>query len=247
VTILKQNGIPLYVQLEEIFTERIATGEWAVNQTIPNEMALCEEFEVSRGPVRQALDQLVRRGLLRRKQGKGTIVLPPKIENHLSDFYSFTTMIERNHMRPGVKLLAFDVVPAGKNAITHLDLEPEAKVFKLRRLRLANDEPLIIETVYITHSLCPDLTADEVAGSPLYKLLRLRYGVDLVSSKQYFEPALANDFEAEVLGIGKKSPVLLLENITYTLRNRPVVYSKAIMRGDRVRYHVELMAPIEHI
>ncbi|MCC6611936.1 MAG: GntR family transcriptional regulator [Anaerolineae bacterium] len=241
---LKQNGIPLYVQLEEIFSERIAIGEWAVNETIPNEMALCQEFGVSRGPVRQALDQLVRRGLLNRKQGKGTVVLPRKAENPLSDVYSFTRLIERRNKRPSIRLLAFDVVPAEKYAVTYLNLQPGAKIFKMRRLRLADDEPLIIETVYLPYEICPALTAKEVAGPSLYTLLREQYGVNLVHSKHYFEPTVANEFEAGVLGIEKKAPMLLQETITYTFGDSPVVFSKAVMRGDRVRYYVELTAPI---
>ncbi len=221
------------------------TGEWIVDQTIPNELALCKEFDVSRGPVRQALDQLVRRGMLRRKQGRGTTVLPPKIENQLSDFYSFTTLIERNHMRPGKRLLAFDTMYADRHAMKHLALSATAEVYKLRRLRLADDEPLVVETVFIPAEICPELTAEEVASNSLYRLLRDRYKVKLVLSRQFFEPTVANEFEAHILEIEKNAPVLLIENVAYSTSNKPVVFSKAIMRGDRVRYGVELKAPFE--
>ncbi len=80
---LSQNGIPLYHQLKEIFIEKITSGEWAPGENIPPESQLCKQFGVSRGPVRQALDQLVREGLLARKQGKGSWVLPRKIEREL--------------------------------------------------------------------------------------------------------------------------------------------------------------------
>ena len=241
--ILKQNGIPLYVQLEEIFTGRIEAGEWQVGQIIPNELQLCQEFEVSRGPVRQSLDQLVRNGMLHRKQGRGTVVLPAKAENRPGDFFSFTTLIERNQQRPGMRLLTIELAPAGVTAGRHLDLKPEEKVFKILRLRLADDEPLILETVYVPEDVCPTLTADEVAAASLYQTLGERYGVRLVSSRQYLEPSVANDFEAEVLGIERRAPVLLLTNLAIASRMRPVVFSKAIMRGDRVRYYVELTAP----
>jgi GntR family transcriptional regulator len=104
---LKQNGIPLYHQLKEIFTDKIANGEWKPGETIPNELQLCEQYGISRGPVRQALDQLVREGLLSRKQGKGTVVLPPKIEPQLGAFYSFTTLIQQRGMRPSTVMLGF--------------------------------------------------------------------------------------------------------------------------------------------
>ncbi len=246
MALLKQNGIPLYVQLEELFTERIASGEWKVGETIPNELLLCQEFDVSRGPIRQALDQLVREGVLKRKQGKGTIVLPPKIESPLNSFFSFTTLIERTGMRPGVRLLAFENVLAEKNVAKHLHLVNKAKVFKIRRLRLADDEPLILETVFVPDEICHDLTENEISTAPLYKILKQHYGVNLLHSTQFFEPTVANEFEAQELGIRKEAPVLLLENIAYASGDQPVVFSKAIMRGDRVRYYVELSAPIDN-
>jgi GntR family transcriptional regulator len=243
---LKQNGIPLYVQLEEIFSERITSGEWKVGETLPNETQLCEEFEVSRGPVRQALHQLVREGILNRKQGRGTVVLPPKIENDLSSFYSFTTLIEHSHMRPGMRLLAFETVSIEGNAAKQLDLAPGNRVFKIRRLRLADDEPIILETVYVPEHICSALNEIEITTAPLYKILKEHYGVTLLRSKQFFEPTLADDFEAQALQIRKEAPVLLIQNVTYAVGNRPVVFSKAIMRGDRVRYYVELNAPIDN-
>jgi GntR family transcriptional regulator len=84
----------------------------------------------------------------------------------------------------------------------------------------------------------------EVVGPSLYELLRERYGVNLVHSKHYFEPTVANEYEAGVLGVTINTPMLLLETITYTYDDHPIVFSKAVMRGDRVRYYVELTAPI---
>lgn len=243
VDTLKYNGIPLYHQLKEIFAEKIATGAWPVGQAIPNELTLCQYYHVSRGPVRQALDQLVREGLLSRKQGKGTFVLPPKIESGLSGFYSFTTLIAQRGMRPGVRLLAFDIVPPPGSVGQLLQLSAGGACYRIRRLRLADDEPLILETVFVPQDVCGALTAEQVALRPLYDLLAAE-GLALRRAKQFFEPTVADEYEAQMLGIATGAPALLVQNITYTADERPVVLSKAIMRGDRVRYYVELSAQI---
>ena len=244
MTMLKQNGIPLYHQLKEIFIEKITNGEWQPGEIIPNESQLCEQYGVSRGPVRQALDQLVREGLLARKQGKGTWVLPPKIERGLGGFYSFTTLIEQKGLRPSARLLGFEVTTPTGGVARSLGLTTAEPVFKIRRLRLADEEPLILETIYVPQAVCPGLTDTQVASVPLYTLLESRYGVRLVRARQFFEPVVADEYEAQVLEIAKGAPVLLVQNITYATGDRPVVLSKAIMRGDRVRYYVELTAPI---
>ena len=76
---------PLWSQIAQILSERIANGTYPVGSTMPGEMALMEEFGVSRITVRQALDKLVSRGLIERRRGKGTLVLEPQdlIETHL--------------------------------------------------------------------------------------------------------------------------------------------------------------------
>lgn len=241
---LRQNGIPLYHQLKEIFVEKIVGGEWPAGEMIPNENQLCEQYGVSRGPVRQALDQLVREGLLERKQGKGTRVLPPKIERGLSGLYSFTTLIEGRGLRPSTRLLSFEKVSAEGSVVRYLQLAEGTPVFKFRRLRLADDEPLILETVYLPEAVSPGLGEAELNAAPLYTILTSRYGMPLVHAKQFFEPTVADEYEAHELSISKGAPVLLMQNITYTAGDRPVVLSKAIMRGDRVRYFVELSAEI---
>jgi GntR family transcriptional regulator len=242
--VLSQNGIPLYHQLKEIFAEKIASGEWKVGETIPNEMVLCQHYDVSRGPVRQALDLLVREGLLSRKQGRGTQVLPPKIESELDAFYSFTTLIRNRGMRPGGRLLAFDIIPAEGSVARILNLPQGSPCLKIRRLRLADQTPLILETVFVPKVVCGDLSESDLVAQPLYDILTTRCGIILQRQKRFFEPTLADEYEAQILGIPEGSPVLLLQNITYTAGDRPVVISKAIMRGDRVRYYVELTTQI---
>jgi GntR family transcriptional regulator len=242
--VLKQNGIPLYHQLKEIFVEKIVNGEWLPNEVIPNEAELCEEYGVSRGPVRQALQQLVREGLLSRKQGKGTWVLPPKIERGLGGFYSFTTLIEQRGMRATARLLGFEETEATGGVARALSLTPGEPVYKMRRLRLANDEPLILETIYVPRLVCGGLTETQVGAAPLYTILETMCGLHLTRAKQFLEPVVADDYEAKVLGIDEGSPVLLVQNTTYAAADRPVVLSKAIVRGDRVRYYAELEAEI---
>lgn len=241
---LRQDGIPLYHQLKEIFIEKILDGEWRPGENIPNEMELCEQYGVSRGPVRQALEQLVREGLLSRKQGKGTWVLPPKIESGLDKLYSFTSLIEEKGLEHRAQQLSFDTVPAPAGVASKLDISPGEPVFKISRLRLANDEPLFLETIYFPEQLCPGLTEDEVTLASLYTILESRYGLPPLRAKQFFEPVIVDEYEAQVLGISKGAPALLLQNIMYSTRNKAVVFSKAIMRGDRVRYFAELSAPI---
>jgi GntR family transcriptional regulator len=96
----------------------------------------------------------------------------------------------------------------------------------------------------VPETVCPGLTRADLDTASLYALMSSRYSVKLARAKQYFEPAVADHYEAETLHLAPGAPVLLLQNITYTEAAQPVVLSIAIMRGDRVRYLVELNQPL---
>jgi GntR family transcriptional regulator len=246
VAVLRQDGIPLYHQLKEIFVEKIVNAEWVPGQIIPSEKDLCAQYGVSRGPMRQALNELVRAGMLTRKQGKGTWVRPPQIqlEGGLTQLRSFTELIEQRGLRHSARYLSFDGVPARGGIARSLSLAEGEPVFRACRLRLADGEPLILETLYLPEKVCPELTEADLSRAPLYTTLATQYGVPLLRARQFYEPALADDFEARVLQLPTGAPVLLVQNTTYSTDDQPVVLAKAIWRGDRVRYYVELTAPV---
>lgn len=70
----RQASLPIYRQLKEIIKEKIGDGKFRPGDRIPTEYELCEQFEISRAPVRQALLELVNEGVLYRQQGSGTFV-----------------------------------------------------------------------------------------------------------------------------------------------------------------------------
>lgn len=239
---LPNNGIPLYHHLKEIFAEQIAAGEWKAGDHIPTEVQLCATYSVSRGPVRQAIELLVREGVLARKQGKGTWVRPQKLESGLGTFYSFTTLIAAQGRTPSSRVLHFAQEAASPSVRRALSLAAGARVHRFTRLRLADAEPLILETVFVPVSRAPALTQSQVAAESLYAILQNDYGLLLVRARQSFEAVVADAYEAEMLAIAPGGPLLLLQNITYAAGDLPAVFSKAVLRGDRLRYYADLSA-----
>lgn len=243
--ILKQNGIPIYHQLKEIFIEKIENGEWAIGEVIPNELDLCQQYGVSRGPVRMALDILTRKGLVTRKQGKGTFVLPPKVESGIISFHSFTSLIQQTGMTPSSLLMDFSLEKVKSNVAKNLNINFHDSCFKIIRLRLANNDPLILETVYVPHAVAPTLSQGNVASRSLIEILSTDFAIIPARAKQFFEPSIADDYEAVKLNVLIGAPVLLIQNTTFDSNDQPIIFSKAVMRGDRVRYFVDLDTKID--
>ncbi|TCL58822.1 GntR family transcriptional regulator [Hydrogenispora ethanolica] len=230
--------VALYYQLKEILVDKIKSNEWQIDSKIPTERELCDLYKVSRITVRQALEELENEGLLYRKQGKGTFVTAPKIEQRLSKFYSFSEEIRNMGYTPSTKVIEFKKLAIDESIAKHFT-EKESEVYYIRRLRLANNEPFAIETSYIPFDLCPGLTMEEVSGKGLYNTMKTKYGIIPNEAVETFEAVIINPNDALHLRVGKNSPGLLLERTTYA-NQRMVEFCHGVIRGDRYKYRVVL-------
>jgi len=229
---LEETGIPLYYQLKVLFKEKIENGEWSYDEQIPNELKLAEEYGVSRATIRQAILDLVRQGHLYRKQGKGTFVQKPKIEDDFIKFY-FPSKLGNKH-----KLVRIDKLYCTHEIGLGLGLTSKDEVFRLIRVRYFNNEPSVLETSYIPKMIAPSLYQENLELR-LYELLFEKYGITIVTAKTYVEPVLLNDNQAELLEVNKSNPALKLTRIAFSSHEKPVVYSQSIVRGDRCRLLIQ--------
>jgi GntR family transcriptional regulator len=236
----RRHPLPLYYQLKELIREQVENGEIRAGDRIPSERELSERYEISRMTARQAITELVNEGLLFREQGKGTFVAMPKISQGLIGLTSYTEDMLRRGLQPGTKLLCLEIVPPTRKIADRLHISLDSKVIQIQRLRLANDEPMALETSHIPASLCPDLAQQDLEGQSLYKLMEDRYALHLANASQTLEPANASTVEAELLNVSPTVPLLLIERITYTTDGTPAEFVKSLYRGDRYKFYVEL-------
>jgi GntR family transcriptional regulator len=234
--------IPYYIQLMDILREKIQNAEWLPGDQIPGEQDLCEHYQVSRTVVRQALRELDYEGVITRHKGKGTFISLPKISEglvqKLTGFYQ--DMVERG-LKPGSKVLHQNINPAGEKVARFLEIEPGINVIDIERLRFINDEPIQLVTTYIPFEICPGLASVDLANRSLYEYLEKECGIYIAKGHRYIEAVLANEREAELLGIERGAPLLMLDSVSYSEDGRPIEYYHALHRGDRSRFEVELV------
>ena len=236
----KNTGVPLYHQVREDLKARIEAGEWLPDALIPTENELCREYDVSRITIREAVKELGREGLVHKVQGKGTFVSQPKLEQSLERFYSVTESMRQRGLKPVSRILKVEIIDADVHLAGHLGVKQEDKLTLVSRLRLANQEPFMFETVYVPVDFCPELYLKDIASIPLNDILRQDYGIPLIRAIESFEPVVVDGYEAEMLGIETGSPALLVEHTTFTTNSRIVLFSQMVVRGDRCRYSVHL-------
>lgn len=213
-----------------------------VGAAIPPERTLCQRFGVSRMTLRRALDELAREGAVERHQGRGTFVGRRKIAQQL-EMTSFSEDMRRRGFTPGSRTLSLATVSAGAPLGRRLQISPRTKVVRVRRLRLADGEPMAIETLHVPGDLVPGLTAQDLVDTSFYDLLAERYGLVIATGEQTVEPTVVNAQEAEELRVPEHSPAFLFERTSRALDGRVVEFVRSVYRGDRYRLQVELRPP----
>lgn len=239
-TIYRNSPVPRYHQLKEILRERIRSGEWKPGDLIPSERELSESYDISRMTARQAITDLVNEGVFYREQGRGTFVAQNKITQQLLHLTGFTEDIRARGQHPSTRVLTATLLPADETIAGQLRIEPGEPVFMLRRLRLADDEPLAIEVSMLHFKGCEQLAEEDLEHQSLYQLLESTYGLPLMEADQEIEAGQASEEDAKVLKVAPGSAVLYTRRTTYTERNRPIEYAKSVYRGNKYTFHTHL-------
>ena len=212
-----------------------------VGDAIPSERQLAKQFGISRLTVRAALDELVRDGYLDRRHGSGTYVTEPKIAQPLT-LTSFSDDMRRRGMVPGSRILELTTTLAGARLAHALGVSPETRLFRVKRLRLADGKPMAMEVLHVAEALVPGLNRADFEDHSFYELLRDRYGITIASGTQAIEPTVTNEEESEVLGVPLHTPAFLFERTTRSESGRIVEFVRSIYRGDRYRLVADLVS-----
>ncbi len=229
---------PLYDQLVDVIKDRIE-NELLAGDLLPSERELSERYGLSRTTVRLALAQLESMGLVVRRHGKGTFVAEAHEEpTNLLGAYSFTDQMREMGRTPRTETLKFEIVEAPKHVAEHLGVRLGERVYRIRRLRIADDIPMMLERTYLPVSQFVGLTRADLDERPLYEIIENDYRDVIKVADEEFRASLARREEAELLGIQEGAPVLKLVRTTYDEKNLIIEYTHSVARADQFIYKV---------
>jgi GntR family transcriptional regulator len=238
MTLDRNSPIPLYYQLKQVIIQKFQNGEWTPGEQLPTENEIQQEYGISRTTVRQALRELELDGLINRQPGRGTFVAQRKIREGTEPFTLSAAAVRMHGIELGWKVLSSDWEPLTDHIATLLSIPNGSQAFCLRRLRLANNEPIGITTAYVPGDFAShiDLTYADQGGSMNY--LR-ETNLDRCEAERIVEALPAEREEAELLGIERRDPVLVITRLVRDCDSHPIEYFRGVYRGDRFQYHVE--------
>ena len=231
----KDSPIPLYIQFKEYLLEQIERGELKAGQRLPSEREFCDQFSVSRITIRQALNELMRDGLIESVPGKGTFVAK-KQEEEFHPLGSFSQQIQAQGQNPSSRTLKQAVIYASQRLARELQIPTDSKVILIERLRLADGEPRALQTTHLPLELCLDILKHDLEKGSLYQVLLDEYNLVPVRADNSFEARLAEPEEEDLLHLLHPSAVLVMRQTSYLEDGRPLEYTRSIYRANE-RFH----------
>lgn len=232
----KNQPAPKYYKIYEELLSQIREGKYAEGELFPSDTDLVNEYEVSRGTVREAVKLLIQQGYLVREQGKGTFVTYKKIQQDPDKLIGFTELMNQHNLKPSAKILENNIVhpPAHINQLMHL--EPDEKVVRIVRLRFGNNQPLIIERSYFNYELFKPLLNCDLENNSIFELLYKLTDTRLDAASQSIEAISAGPQEQKYLQVEAGTPLLLIKRLIQARDEQYFQYSEDVYRSDRINF-----------
>ena len=204
---------------------------------IPSERELMVQHGVSRATVRAAIAGLVSDGRLRRSLARERSSPARASRASCTSRRSPRTCVAAATVPPR-RLLSCAVEPADETVAKALDLAPAASVWKIERLRLADDEPMALETSWYPESAFPTWTP-RTSSRSLYAILESSYGVVITGAEQTVWTERADRAHARLLDTPAGAPLFVFDRVASS-SERPVERTVSRYRGDRYQLSMSL-------
>lgn len=235
VVIDRESPVPLYHQLSEQLTAAIDDGRLQPGDPFENEVALAQRLGLSRPTVRRAIQEMVDHGLLVRRRGLGTTVANRKIHRR-ARLSSLFDDLQAEGRAPHTRVLSMEL-RSDERAAAALDLEPDAELLSIVRVRLAGDLPLAL-----MHNWLPpahaDIAREDLQEQGLYALLRKR-GVKPVVAQQSIGARMPTAEERRELALGSGQPVLTMTRMAFDATGAAIEFGDHAYRAED--YTIDLM------
>ncbi len=234
----RSSPIPLYYQLSQQLEEAIASGTLKPGDRIDAEGEIARRYGLSRPTVRQAIAELVAKGLLVRRRGVGTQVVHTQLRRPVELTSLYDDLARASH-RPRTRVLSVELVPAEGKVAESLNVPEGTSVCYLNRLRLDADEPLALMRNWLPADIA-ELDANALEETGLYELLR-RAGVHMRIANQRIGAKAASAAEGKLLGVPSRSPLLTMERVSFDDTGRAVEYASHSYRADSYSFETTLV------
>ncbi len=231
---------PMYQQIANYLTQQIMEGIYKEQDRIPTEVDLMKKFDVSRTTVRLAIEQLIKKGLVEKKSGKGTFVTRSKYYHPLKEFKSlYDTLLESNIVAQ-TELVDFKTKYAGGKILQLLELSSCDKILEVSRLYHVDEQPIVYAQVSVHPRYSGAISLDEAKLHPIYQILENKFNFQVKQAHMEIFAEKAGPVVSKHLNIEKNDTVLGMERVLYTEHHEPIEHTIAYFHADAYRFTISL-------
>lgn len=236
---MAKSTLPKYYRISQDITARIQSGKLRPGMRVPSENEIIQNYHVSNTTARKALHEIERAGWAIRIKGRGTFVQTQNVQRSATRILGFTrNMIEAGH-EPRTQLLEADVRRKGYSTVVNGRFyHMKGPVFRIKRLRLADEIPMMLEERFIALKLCPDIGKRDLEQS-LYDLYERQYGLTLTEVNQMLSTmSIGDEATMELFQIAEPVCAFMVDGATFCGKELILEMEKSIYRGDKYRFSV---------
>lgn len=225
----RSSPMPLWAQLQAELTRRLGSGEF--DDEFPGELELVEAYAVSRYTVREALRRLREGKLIDSAKGRGSWVRRDDSQAPLGSLYSLFKTVDAQGIRQRSIVRAQEIVTSPEVA-AELGLAADTDLFYLERVRLADEQPMAHDRVWMPASLAAPLLEADFTRLGLYDELAARCGVSLAGGRERISAVLASPLDRDLLEVPDDVACFEIVRVS-SVRGTPLEYRHTVVRADR--------------
>jgi GntR family transcriptional regulator len=231
-------NVPKYYQISRQIIAEIRSGRLKPGMQISSENEIIKQYGVSNTTARRSLQEIERAGWGTRIKGKGTFVAKRNVQRSATRILGFTkNMIEAGYT-PSTRVLDTRKITKGYSAtINGRRYIMPGPVYKIHRLRFADDTPMMLEVRYISMEFCPDISEQDFTES-LYEIYQEHYGLSLVEIQQILSTVMIDVNTQSFFDVQKPIPAFRVEGVTFCGKEMILEMEDSIYRGDKYRFSV---------
>jgi DNA-binding GntR family transcriptional regulator len=236
--------IPLYMQIKTSLMEAIREREFKPNDRIPGEKELESFFRVSRITIRKAISELEEEGILVKKQGKGTFLSGVIVATTLDEINGYTQSMLRLGYKPGRILVERSILRDDlENVKRQLNVGPDEELIHIKRVLLADGDPVVLESAYYPIKFKFFMTED-LNNESMYNLLKQKMKIIPFKAQKTIGIELASKETATYLKTKVGTPLLVTNELVVEQNETPIHYSISQALSDKIKIRLVSYAPI---
>jgi GntR family transcriptional regulator len=233
LTIDNHSFVPYYVQVVEQVRELIKKNKLSQGQTFCSEGEIARALKISKMPVRQAFQKLRSEGLLVIAKGKRPVVGSGRVPWNFQQLRGFSEEMRRRGLNPSARLLSMGLEDPDLEVAQALKLSPGERVYRIRRLRSVDGDPVAVVTSYLPARIFMGIDKQDLEKQSLYSIFEQTYKRKLQWAEEVIGAVVAGEEEAEILQASVGSGLLIIRETTYDSQSVAIEYSLSLLRGDR--------------